>query len=247
MKFNLDSPFLVALAKLGDLMILNMITLICCMPVVTIGPALTAMHYVAQKIAWDEDYYILKSYYKSFKENFVQSLLMSLILVVLIVILAADFYLLWFTGTEYPTFLRVTLFVIAAMLLMTYVFLFPILAKFDNTIRKTFKNAFLVSIVQFPKTICMIIIGLLPFAMLMFMQQSIGLFAFLGFSLPAFLGAKLYKKFFKNLEAQILEANPPEEPQWDDESDIIFRDESRGPKRVEVIEEAETTEAESLK
>ena len=47
--FNIDSPVMRFLGKVADLMILNLVTLLCCIPVVTIGASLTAMHYVLLK------------------------------------------------------------------------------------------------------------------------------------------------------------------------------------------------------
>ena len=68
--FNLDSPVMQALGKMADLMWLNILTLIFCIPVVTVGASLTAMHYMALKIVRNEECYITKGFFKSFKENF---------------------------------------------------------------------------------------------------------------------------------------------------------------------------------
>ncbi len=52
--FNLDSPLMRALGKMADLMWLNILTMVCCIPVFTIGASLTALHYMALKIVRDE-------------------------------------------------------------------------------------------------------------------------------------------------------------------------------------------------
>ena len=62
--FNLDSPVMQALGKMADLMWLNILTLICCIPVVTAGASLTAMHYMALKIVRNEECYITKGFFK---------------------------------------------------------------------------------------------------------------------------------------------------------------------------------------
>ena len=49
--FDLDSPLMNVLNKMADLMWLNILTLICCIPVITAGAALTSMHYVALKVS----------------------------------------------------------------------------------------------------------------------------------------------------------------------------------------------------
>ncbi len=43
--FNLDSPVMRALNKMADLLWLNVLTVLLCIPVITGGAALTAMHY----------------------------------------------------------------------------------------------------------------------------------------------------------------------------------------------------------
>lgn len=60
--FNLDSPVMQALGKVADLMWLNVLTMICCIPVITIGPSLTAMHYMALKIVRNEECYITRGF-----------------------------------------------------------------------------------------------------------------------------------------------------------------------------------------
>ena len=74
MKFlNLDSPLMRALSKMADLMWLNILTILCCIPIVTAGASFTAMHFVLLKIVRDEEGYITKDFFRSFKENFGQA------------------------------------------------------------------------------------------------------------------------------------------------------------------------------
>ena len=68
--FGLDSPFFKVMTKVADFIILNFLVLVFSIPVVTIGPALTAMYYVALKEARGEEGYIWRDFWKSFKANF---------------------------------------------------------------------------------------------------------------------------------------------------------------------------------
>ena len=70
--FDLDSPLMQVLNKVADLLWLNILTLICCIPIVTAGASLTAMNYMALKIVRNEECYITKGFFKSFKQNFKQ-------------------------------------------------------------------------------------------------------------------------------------------------------------------------------
>ena len=65
--FDLDSPVMRFLSKMADLMILNILTMICCLPLFTAGAAFTALHYVCLKMVRNEEGYIAKSYFKAFK------------------------------------------------------------------------------------------------------------------------------------------------------------------------------------
>lgn len=229
--FDLDSPLMQALGKMADLMWLNILTFICCIPIITIGPALTAMHYMALKMARNEECYITRGYFKSFKQNFRQATLIWLILLFVILVIIGDFYIMRSSGISFHIVLQVVITVVAVLVLFTGMFVFPVLAKFDNTIWRTFKNAFLMSIMQFPKTILMIILSVLP-VVLFFVSMRLTPVVFLfGMSVPAWLSAKLYSKFFKKLEDQISEANAPQTEGEDasgeeEEEDVrIFKDE----------------------
>ena len=71
--FSLDSPLFSFLNKVADLILLNILTMICCLPIITIGASMTALHYVVLKMVRDEESYIVRSYFKSFRQNFKQA------------------------------------------------------------------------------------------------------------------------------------------------------------------------------
>lgn len=220
--FNYDSPIMQALGKMADLMWLNVLTLICCIPIVTVGASLTAMNYMALKIVRDEECYITKGFFKSFKQNFKQATVIWLLLLVAIIVLISDFYVMGFAEFEFSKVLRVMITVAAVFVAFVFLYVFPVLAKFENTIRRTFKNAFLLSIMQFPKTILMGIIYLLPAVLIMLFYQTVPLVFLFGLSAPAWVSAHLYNKVFQRLEDQILEATG--EAGMDNGDEHIFSD-----------------------
>ena len=76
--FNPDSPMMRALGVVWDLIVLNLLFLVCCIPVVTIGPAITALHYVTTKMAGEKDGTpVVGNFFKSFRANFRQGVLMQ--------------------------------------------------------------------------------------------------------------------------------------------------------------------------
>lgn len=88
--FGLDGKFFRGLTKAGDFLILGLITVIFCIPVITIGASLTATFYAGMKLVKDEENYVFKDFWKSFKTNFVQGLLVELIMGVIGLLLFFD-------------------------------------------------------------------------------------------------------------------------------------------------------------
>lgn len=228
--FNLDSPVMRALSRMADLLILNFFALICCIPIVTAGASFTAMHYMCLKMARNEETYVVRGFFKSFKDNFKQATIIWLMCLVVFALLAGDFYLLMVIPNLHMV-LRVIIFVTAIVVCCAATFVFPVLAKFDNTVKQTIKNAFLISVIQFPKTVVMFIMNWLPWVLMFSVIQIAPLCIFFGLSAPAFASAYLYNGFFKKMEDQIMEVNAPasdapeEQESSGEEDERIFHDE----------------------
>ena len=155
--FNMDNGFFQVLSRIADLMILNIIFLITCIPIVTIGAAWTALYYVTLKMIRNEESYIVRSYFKSFKENFKQSTIMWLIALVLLVLLFFDYRIVNVMDGTIRQAMLIGLTVVALFLAMILTYLFPLQSKFYNTIKNTTKNALLMSIRHLPQTVIMLV------------------------------------------------------------------------------------------
>lgn len=223
--FDLESPLMQFLNKVADLMWLNVLTFICCIPIITAGASLTAMHYMALKIARNEECYITRDYFKSFKLNFRQATVIWLMMLVVIVLLVGDFLIIQNSGLKFGTPMKVLLAVVAVFALFTFMFIFPVLAKFDNTVVRTIKNAFFIGLLQFPKTILMMILTLVPVALFIFAPQILPITFLFGMSAPAWASAKLYSGFFKKLEDNVTGAGEAEEETAPEDDERIFKDE----------------------
>lgn len=222
--FDLDGPLIQALNKVADLMILNLLTLACCIPVVTAGASLTAMHYVALKMARNEECYIARDFFKSFRLNFRQGTLIWLLELLIIALLVGDFLILRNMDVAFGGVMKIILQVIALIELFHFTFAFPVLAKFDDTVMRTMKNALIICIAQFPKTIAMIILAAIPAVLFVFAPQITPILFLFGLAVPAWLSAKMYSGYFRLLEAQSAGAASVE-IQKEEEEERIFRDE----------------------
>ena len=91
--FDMDSPVMRFLNRVGDLLILNILMIICCIPVITVGAAYTAMHYVILKMIRGEEGYLIKGFFKSFAGNFKQATVLWLIMLLVIAIYVGDIFI----------------------------------------------------------------------------------------------------------------------------------------------------------
>lgn len=203
--FDMDSPVMRFLGRVADLMILNLVALVCCLPVVTIGASLTAMHYVLLKMVRNEESYIVRSFFKSFKANFKQATVIWLIILVLLAIFGADLRIVNDSSLGFPQALKILLYALLMVAYMTVCYVFPVLSRFDNTIRNTIKNALFMSILSFPKTVLMMVVYLLPAGIIYFSVAAVPIVFLFGLSAPAYVSAMLYSGTFKKFE-------PEEEP-----------------------------------
>ena len=190
--FDLDSPLIRFLNKVADLLWLNILTVVCCIPIITAGAAFTALHYCCLKLVRGEEGYITKDFFKSFKLNFKQSTIIWIIVFVTGLILGFDFYIIVngiAGGTAYA--IRIGLLIASILYVFTVLYVFPLQSHFYNPIKMTIKNAFMMSLTLLPKTVLMVIYAALPLALV---------YTGIWFSAPAYFSALLYSKSFKKYE-----------------------------------------------
>lgn len=202
--FNADSPLMEGLSKITDLVILNLVVLVCCIPVITAGAALTGMHYVLLKIVRNEEGYIVRSYFKSFKENFLQATGIWLIFLALGSVFVLDLRLTGGgagSGIQLPVLFRYLLVAGGVYIFMIYLYVFPLLARFKNSVPGTLRNAAVLTAASFPRTIGMAVVTIaFPLVVILF-KPILPLLILLGISGPGYVCALLYNPVFKRLEA----------------------------------------------
>ena len=146
--FNLDGPVLQFINKIVYSVYLNILWFICCIPVITIGASTTALFYVTLKISKNEEGSITKAFFHSFKENLRQGTVIWLVLLAFGIILGIDGYVLYHMRFEnvFWTLCTAVFCVAAAAYAIILMYIFPLLARFDNTIGAMFKNALFIGV-----------------------------------------------------------------------------------------------------
>lgn len=233
----MDNPFFRFMGRVADLMILNLIFIVCCIPVVTIGPAITAMYYTTLKMVRNEESYIVKGFFHSFKQNLKQGIFINLILLAVGVFLFLDLRIVvgnfqGFAGKA----MYVVIWLGIVLYAMIFVYIYPLLSRFYNTIRNTFINAILISIRHLPKTVLLILLTLCPILIFFIPQTMISsllilLFILVGFATLAYAKSMILVKILDNYM-------PPEETTpsvWDAE---VPAAEDAGEAPVQVLPES---------
>lgn len=194
--FNLDSKFSIIMGRVGDLILLNILWILCCIPIVTIGASTTALYYVTMKMTKNEESYITKDFFKSLKQNFKQSTIIWLILLGIGLILLLDMYILRLSNLSYENYIMPVFFFLGLIYLFILMYVFPILAKFDNTVKNTFINSLLFSIKYLPMTFLLILIIAGSMAIAYIFIQTLPFWIFIGGSLVAYAASFLYMRIF---------------------------------------------------
>lgn len=198
--FSLDSPLIKILDRVGKLIILNLLFLLCSLPVVTAGAAFTALHFVCQRMVRDEEGYTIRDFFRSFRMNFRQSTVIWLFILLILLLVGADIALIPRTEVTYPTFVHLILRADAVIVLVIGLFAFPLQARFENTLGATLKNAIILAIGAFPRTLAMFAVMALPFVIAWGIRPLIPIVMILGFSSAVYACAALYAPVFRRLE-----------------------------------------------
>lgn len=199
--FNMDNKFFTFMGRIADLCILNIICLVCCIPIVTAGASITAMYYVTLKMVRNEEAYIVRSFFKSFKDNFKQATIINLIMIAVGAVLYLDLNVAQNMPGSAGQIFHVIFMAFVIIYYVLFLYVYPILARFYNTIRNTIKNALFMAIRHLPYTVVMVLIGLCPLLLLFIDSYQIQstlfvLFLVMGFGVIAYCNSFFLVKIF---------------------------------------------------
>ncbi len=194
--FRYNGPVFNALSRILDIIILNVLWMICCIPVVTIGPATTAMYSVFFKIKESKDYNVFVQFFLEFKSNLKQTIPASLILIGVGLLLYVDYRVVFFDETFALPFLQGIFWVVLTAAFAWFGWLFPIMAKFTNTLRGHLRNARLMVIRHLPITVIITALNMLPwllvyFAPMLTLGNMLLFWLLMGFGLIAYVNSLL--------------------------------------------------------
>lgn len=249
--FSWDSPLSQSISRAVDYVVINILWLVCCIPIVTIGAATTARFYVAMKIVRREEPSVYKSFFKSFKENFKISTKMWLLEIAVLVFFFVDWSLILQAEPTQLTFIfKILLFIVSILVLSMCFSSFAFIARFEMTFFEYIKASAVFSFIKFPRMILALIMFVSPIILLYLYMQWLPAVITVIPALELYFNAAMFVRAFKKLEPE--KEEKPEEEEFhlvlDDvenqneekeDSNDIGDDEKEGKKEKEVIADVE--------
>ena len=201
--FDSGNPVMRFLSRLVDLAILNIMTVVYALPLITAGASLTAMNYVLLHLYRRDETYVTRMFRKSFKDNLRQGIPLGLIVLFTALITAVDLWAMHASGSRLITLMMIIITVIAGFLFVAFVYMFALQSRYENSVKGTIINAFRLALGNLPRTALMMVIWTVWILVMVYLHRAAPLaFLIYGFSLPGYLCTMLYEPVFVRLEEE---------------------------------------------
>ncbi|MCV9888552.1 YesL family protein [Metabacillus halosaccharovorans] len=188
----MNGKFFRVLEILTNFFLLNLIWLLACLPVVTIFPATAAMFAVSRQWILHHDESVFKAFFKHFKDNLKQSFIIGVLWSSFALVLYMNFVLLLeIESIKFVLFPFVILF--SGLMLLTTVFLFPVMVHYDLRVLDIVKNSFFLAMGFLPRSL--LGIGVMIGIFLLFIWQPMTIF--ISFSMGCYFIFQISKKVFE--------------------------------------------------
>lgn len=200
--FDMNGPLMNALRTLANIFLCNVMFCLCSLPLITAGASLAALYTCMQAIlSDDEDDVIVKQFWNAFKSNFKQATIIWLFCLIVFAFLSL-FYMIvsHIEGTVGQIYI-VGFFAMCIVFLCGFQYLFPMQARYQNSVKNTIRNAWLISIAALPWTLLSIVLVIGAVYITFFMDpngfhMAIFIWGTLGFGIVAYLNSFILRKAF---------------------------------------------------
>lgn len=199
-----ENPVMNFMNKIVDLIVLNVCFIISCIPVITIGAGITALYSVNLKMIRSEEAYVFRGYWKAFRVNFRQATLSWMIFLAAGVIFMYDLRLIPLLPAGIQKIFYAVLLVCGIVYAVELLYVFPYIARFRDSLQRSFKNAFLIGGTRIGYTVTLVMLAAaFTAAGLACITGSVELLFFwavTGFSLASYVQAWILRKVFDRYE-----------------------------------------------
>lgn len=199
--FSTDGPFYKFMIQVTDLIVLNFMWILFSLPIITIGASTAAACSITMKMAKDEEGYIARQFIKEFKRNFKQGTILGVILGVLAYAIYLDMQIL--KVSEDPSILVILMTIGLVVILLTcFSFAFPLIARYENSIKNTIHNSVQITIRYLGRTMAMYFSLVLIYVVLNFTEQMMVFMILIGPGAMLYTYGFFCRQIFTKIEAE---------------------------------------------
>ncbi|WP_235853262.1 YesL family protein [Luxibacter massiliensis] len=189
------------LSKICDLMMLNILWIVCSVPIITIGASTTALYTVTLKLVKNEEGYIARGFLAAFKENLKKSTILWCILAVLGGCIWIDSRLIVSMEGSLRTVFQSVFLLLGFVWLCVVNYAFPLTARYENTVKNTLKNALILFVARLPYTLLMAVVTAGPVILTLLNTRNLmiglSLWLVIGVALVAWANSFILRKVFE--------------------------------------------------
>lgn len=163
--FSINSPLMTKLGYMADLFLINILFSVCSIPIITGGAAFAGMQKVCMMKVLTDDEPIIKPFFKAFKSNFKYATIVWIfnVIAMALPILYLQFVKAFFSGI-YLTVVNSLILVFLCIFIGVYNYMMMLIVRYENTLKEHLKNAWLLSLGFFPRTVVIVAVNLIPLA-----------------------------------------------------------------------------------
>lgn len=211
--FHPDSPAVRFLTRMAELVALNLLWIVCCLPLITVGPSTTAMYCVARAMVRREHPSVARDFFKAFKANFKQALVIWLILLIPVVLVLAFVIFTSYSVLEVGFGLKVLCWVATVIVACVWTYVHPLMAGFDNTVGNTLKNALLLPLANPIVAVMTTVLNWLPLAVMLIDVKLFSTFSYVWLVIGGAFVANLNAFMLDTLFSRFAPAEPDSDKQ----------------------------------
>ncbi len=202
--FSTESAFYKFISRLWDVIVLNFMWLLFSLPIVTIGASTVAAFTVALKMVDDEEGYIAKSFLKAFKDNIKQGMILGLITLAAAYMVYLNFELFYAVEAN-PLPLLMMAIIALVVFIFSLLYAYPLVARYENSLVKSLKNSFDISVRYIVRTLILIFIIALELFLICFNTTTMLVGLMIGPAFIIFTIAAFAKRVFQKIEKEQME------------------------------------------
>ena len=190
--------------KIWNLTVLNFCFVVSCLPVLTVGAAMTALSSVNLRMLRKEEGNVFRDYWAAFRQNFAPSTKIWLVLLAVGGFFLLDFWILSKLGGGAAFVLKILLGALFIAYLAAAHYVFPYTARFSDGLFVSLKNSLMLSganLLVTASLMCMTFLALfVSFYSFEFFLRAIFVWLVLGFAVLSHLQCILLSRLFARYE-----------------------------------------------